>query len=104
MCDESIANARAVEEFYKPMSAEESHEFDVKEFIDAARCDMSAKAPFNYGHEGATVCDMMEFALNTKGGVTLASLFAYLGKASKDDDEAYAMLEAMADQFIWRAN
>jgi hypothetical protein len=103
MCDESIANARAVEEFYKPMSEEESHEFDVKAFIDAARGDMWEKAPFNYGHKGATVCDMMEFALNTKGGVTLATLFSFLAEWSKCDDEAYAMLEAMADQFIWRA-
>jgi hypothetical protein len=103
MVDESVANARAVEEFYKPMSAEESHEFKIKSFIEAARGDMSAKAPFNYGHEGATVCDMMEFALNTKGGVTLASLFAFLAEWSKGDDEAYDMLEKMADQFIWRA-
>ena len=103
MVDESVANAKAVERHYAPMSAEESHETKIKAFIEAARGDMSDKAPFNYGHEGATVKDMMEFSLNTKGGVTLASLFAYLGKMSKDDDEAYELLEAMADQFIWRA-
>ena len=99
MCDDSINMANDVERYF----SDNADNNDVKTFINAARGDMSAKAPFNYGHEGATVCDMMEFALNTKGGVTLASLFAYLGKMSKDDDEAYAMLEAMADQFIWIA-
>jgi hypothetical protein len=99
MVDDSINMANDVERYF----SDNSDNNDVKTFIDAARGDMSAKSPFNYGHEGATVCDMMEFALNTKGGVTLATLFAYIGKASKDDDEAYAMLKAMADQFIWRA-
>lgn len=103
MVDDSINNMKAVERHYAPMSSEESYETKIKAFIEAARGDMSAKAPFNYGHEGATVSDMMQFALNTKGGVTLASLFAFLGELSKGDDEAYEMLEKMADQFIWRA-
>lgn len=102
MVDDSINMANEVERFYKEDDSL-SHSHDVKLFIDAARGDMTALAPFNYGHKGATVCDMMEFALNTKGGVTITSLFAYLGKMSKDDDEAYELLEAMADQFIWRA-
>ena len=104
MCDESVANAKAVERHYAPMSAEESHELYVKAFIEAARGDMSAKAPFNYGHKGATVSDMMQFALNTKGGVTIESLFSYIAKNAQDGcDEAEAMMDALADQFIWRA-
>lgn len=77
--------------------------FDSNDFINAARGDMSAPAPFSYGHKGATVCDMMQYSLNDKGGVTLSTIFAYIGKASKDDDEAHAILEAMADQFNWIA-
>jgi hypothetical protein len=104
MVDESVANANAVERHYAPMSAEESHETKIKAFIEAARGDMSAKAPFNYGHEGATVKDMMVFALNTKGGVTIESLFSYVAKNAQDGcEEADAMMEALADQFIWRA-
>jgi fructose-1,6-bisphosphatase len=104
MCDESAANAKAVERHYAPMSAEESYETKRKAFIDAARGDMSAKAPFNYYHVGATVSDMMQCALNTKGGVTIESLFSYVAKNAQDGcDDADAMMEALADQFIWRA-
>jgi len=104
MCDESVANMKAVERHYAPMSAEEKNELYVSVFIDAARGDMGAKAPFNYGHEGATVSDMMQFALNTKGGVTIESLFSYVAKNAQDGcEEAEAMMEALADQFIWRA-
>ena len=104
MVDDSINNMNAVERHYAPMSAEEKHEVYAKAFIDAARGDMSAKAPFNYGHEGATVSDMMQFALNTKGGVTIESLFSYIAKNAQDGcDEAEAMMDALADQFIWRA-
>ena len=98
MIDDSINMANDVERFYASGDVD-----DAKTFIDAARGDMTAKSPFNYGHKGATVCDMMQHALNDKGGVTLATVFAYLGKASKEDDEAYDILEAMADQFIWIA-
>lgn len=104
MVDDSINEDRAVEAYYAPMDADESREHSIKAFVKAAQDgNMDAPAPFNYGHKGATVKDMMEFALNDKGGVTLGSLFKLLGELSKGDDEAMAMLEAMADQFIWRA-
>lgn len=104
MCDESVANMKAVERHYSNMPAEEKNELYVKAFIEAVRGDMSARAPFNYGHEGATVSDMMQFALNTKGGVTIESLFSYVAKNAQDGcEEADAMMEALADQFIWRA-
>lgn len=104
MCDNSINEDRAVEAYYAPMNTEEQRAHDIKAFVKAAQDgNMDAPAPFNYGHKGATVKDMMEFALNDKGGVTLGSLFKLLGKISKEDEEVEAMLEQMADQFIWRA-
>lgn len=102
MVDDSINMANAVERYYKEPSAEEQREIEIKAFIAAAHGDLTARAPFNYGHKGATVCDMMQHSLNDKGGVTLATLFAYVAKSAKDgDDEAIAILETMADQFYW---
>ena len=101
MVDNSINEDRAVEAYYAPMDAEESREYSVKKFIESARGDLTALAPFNYGHKNATAFDMMFHSLNTRGGVTLSTVFAYLAKLSKDDDEAHDILEAMADQFHW---
>lgn len=101
MCDDSINNANAVEAFYA--AGELNHSDMVKSFTKAAGGNMTTLAPFNYGHKGATVKDMMVFALNDKGGVTIESLFTYVAKqANEGCDESAAMLEAMADQFIWR--
>ena len=100
MVDDSINNMRAVERHYAPMTNDERHEYGIKAFVKAAQDgNMDAPAPFNYGHKGATVKDMMEFSLNDKGGVTLGTLFKFLGELSKGDDEAMTMLEQMADQF-----
>lgn len=99
MCDDSRNMERDVERHYK-----KDDSFDSESFINAARGDMSAPAPFNYGHKGATVKDMLAHSLNDKGGVTLATVFAYLGESSKEDDEAHDILAKMADQFHWIAS
>ena len=101
MVDNSANEDRAVEAYYKEPSAEERREIAIEAFIKAAQGDLTAEAPFNYGHKNATAFDMMFHSLNTKGGVTLSTVFAYLAKAAKEDDEAMAILEAMADQFYW---
>lgn len=102
MVDDSINNMQAVEDYYKDPSVEEQRDMAVETFIKAAQGDLNAKAPFNYGHKGATAFDMMFHSLNTRGGVTLSTVFAYLAKqANEGCDEAEAMLEAMADQFYW---
>ena len=104
MVDNSINEDRAVEAYYAPMSAEESHEHGIKAFVKAAQDgNMDAPAPFNYGHKGATVKDMMFFSVNDKGGVDWGAVFTLLGKLSKEDEEVEAMLITMHEQFSWRA-
>lgn len=101
MVDDSINMANDVERHYREATSEERYEDNIKTFIDAARGDLSEPSPFNYGHKGATAFDMMFHSLNTRGGVTLSTIFAYLAKTSKDDDEAHDILATMADQFHW---
>jgi alpha-glucuronidase len=100
MVDDSINSANAVKDFYA--AGEPNHDDNVKTFVKAAQGDLTAKAPFNYGHANATAFDMMFHSLNTRGGVTLATVFAYVAKqANEGCDEAEAMLKTMADQFMW---
>lgn len=99
--DDSIRRERDVEAYYKKHSPRECREENIEAFIESARGDLTVKSPFNWGHKNATAFDMMFHSLNNRGGVTLSTIFAYLAKASKDDDEAHDILETMADQFHW---
>lgn len=107
MVDDSINMANDVERHNANANDTESrNELARTRFIVAAQLgDMAAHSPINYGQNQkyATVSDMMDWSLQPRGynGVTLATVFAYLCKMSKEDDEAMAMLETMADQFVW---
>ena len=107
MIDDSVAMARDVERHYLEPSDEVKYEGDKAAFINAAQSGrMDAPAPFNYGFSGATVADMMEHSFSSPkwDGVKLSDIFKYLGELSKGDDQAMALLEKMAAQFIWKTS
>lgn len=103
MVDDSINNANAVEAFYKE---DTNLNEDVYTFIQAARSgNMDAPSPFSVCK--GTIADMMQLSLaaprKSGGVVSINEVFRLLGQLSKDDDEAFEMLEKMAQQFIWVA-
>lgn len=103
MVDDSINMANDVERHYA--NTETRDQTTKRCFINAAQLGvMSANAPVKYGFPDHTVADMLDWSLYPSkhaNGVTQATIFAYLGKMSKEDDEAMAILETMADQFVW---
>jgi hypothetical protein len=104
MVDDSINAANAVVRHYREPSLDEQNDMTRKIFIDTANLGfMEAASPINF-RKDATVCDMLEHSLNQKGwgGIQLHHIFAKFIELAKEDDEAAAMLETMADQFVWR--
>lgn len=103
MVDDSINMMRDVERHFA--LGEQDTNDDIETFINLVRSG-KVNDPCPFSACKGSIADMMHLSLaapSKVGAVSINDVFALLGKLSKEDDEAFDMVEKMARQFIWVA-